>query len=114
MERRDQFKCQCGCGRNEIDPRVVTMHQAIEEECMVEIRINSGFRCAEHNKAVGGEPKSSHLKGLAMDIKCETSSLRYDLIRAALHRGIYRIGIGKDFVHIDIDRSKDPRVVWLY
>lgn len=114
MERRDKFQCKCGCGRNEIDPRVVTLHQAIEEECMVEVPVNSGFRCHEHNKKVGGELKSSHVKGLAMDLRCETSGQRYDFIRAAMHLGVYRIGIGKNFVHIDIDRQKDPRVIWLY
>jgi zinc D-Ala-D-Ala carboxypeptidase len=114
MERRDKFACKCGCGKNEIDPRVVTLHQAIEEECMVEIGVNSGFRCQKHNKAVGGEPASSHLRGLAADLSAKTSRERYGIIRAALHHGVSRIGIGKGFVHVDIDRSKDQRVVWLY
>lgn len=32
------------------------------------IKINSAFRTAEHNKNVGGSPKSQHLKGIATDI----------------------------------------------
>jgi hypothetical protein len=31
-----------------------------------------------------------------------------------MHQGVTRIGIGKDFVHVDIERTKDQRVVWLY
>lgn len=34
------------------------------------IRINSGYRCAELNKLVGGRPKSAHVSGLAADIIC--------------------------------------------
>jgi hypothetical protein len=34
------------------------------------IVINSGFRSAEVNKAVGGVPTSNHLTGCAVDIRC--------------------------------------------
>lgn len=33
------------------------------------IRVSSGYRCKELNKAVGGVPDSLHQKGLAADIK---------------------------------------------
>ena len=114
MDRRDSFECKCGCRGNQIDPRVVVMHQALEEECMVALQVNSGWRCQKHNKAVGGLPTSSHLKGLAADINCPSSGQRYHILRAAMHQGVTRIGIGKDFVHVDIERTKDQRVVWLY
>lgn len=32
--------------------------------------VNSGYRNAKVNKAIGGKPTSSHLQGLAADIKC--------------------------------------------
>ena len=38
-----------------------------EEEPII---INSGFRSAEVNKAVGGSPSSNHLTGCAVDIRC--------------------------------------------
>ena len=34
------------------------------------IIINSGFRSAEVNRAVGGAPTSNHLTGCAVDIRC--------------------------------------------
>ena len=34
--------------------------------------INSGYRCPELNKAVGGSPSSQHMKGEAADIRVES------------------------------------------
>ena len=34
------------------------------------ITINSGYRSSKVNKAIGGKPTSSHVQGLAADIKC--------------------------------------------
>jgi len=32
--------------------------------------INSAFRCTAHNKSENGKPRSQHLVGLAVDIRC--------------------------------------------
>lgn len=114
MISRDQrFACPC-CGKNWIDPRVVELVRRIEDRVGQRLKVTSGYRCEAHNKAVGGSPTSSHLGGLAVDVACDNSRLRYQVINAAIHEEINRIGIGRDFIHLDIDRSKDPRVVWLY
>ena len=46
------------------------------------IVINSGFRSAEVNRAVGGSPASNHLKGCAVDIRVAgiEQLLRYAVI----------------------------------
>ncbi len=78
------------------------------------IKINSGYRTAAHNKKVGGKPSSSHLKGLAADISCVNSMDRfklYDILRAV---GFQRIGVGKTFIHVDVDFDKDQDVFWVY
>lgn len=41
------------------------------------IRINSGFRCKELNKAVGGAPNSYHTRGRAADIPMRPGYLAY-------------------------------------
>lgn len=33
------------------------------------VKVTSGYRCAELNKAIGGSPKSEHIQGFAADIK---------------------------------------------
>ena len=34
------------------------------------IRVTSAYRTAAHNKAVGGKPRSQHLRGRALDLEC--------------------------------------------
>ena len=74
--------------------------------------ITSGFRTVQHNKAVGGSPKSSHLLGWAADIKVVSSRKRFLMIEALLDSGFHRLGLGKDFIHVDMDPEKDPNVMW--
>ena len=80
------------------------------------IIINSAFRCEKHNKdpKVGGSDTSSHLVGLAADIKCEYSTYRYHLLSALLQAGFKRIGIGEKFIHVDLDETKPQKVIWDY
>ena len=75
---------------------------------------NSWYRCEKHNKAVGGSETSSHLKGLAVDIKIHNSTHRFLVLQALIKAGFTRIGIGKTFIHADIDMSKSQNLIWLY
>ena len=86
----------------------------IREEFGKPIHINSGYRTEAHNEKVGGKPASSHLKGLAVDIACSASRDRFNLIKLFIKHDITRIGIAKNFIHIDIDSHKDPDVIWTY
>jgi len=74
--------------------------------------ITSGYRCEAHNKEVGGVEDSAHMKGLAADIKCEDSSYRFLLIAALMKAGFKRIGIYHNFIHCDLDETKDQKVMW--
>jgi uncharacterized protein YcbK (DUF882 family) len=76
--------------------------------------INSAYRSPEENKAVGGKPNSSHLKGLAVDIKSTDSRTRFLVLNALIHAGFTRIGIADTFIHVDYDFDKDQQVIWTY
>ena len=76
--------------------------------------INSAYRSPEHNAKIGGRPNSSHLKGLAVDIACNKSTDRFDLINCLLDVGFSRIGIASSFIHADIDTDKSIGVIWTY
>ena len=76
--------------------------------------INSGYRTEAHNKRVGGSRNSSHLKGLACDISCKNSNERSLILVSLLAAGFTRIGIGTNFIHVDLDLSKSQNVIWTY
>ena len=93
---------------------LILILESIRNELGKPVIITSGYRTEAHNEKVGGKPNSSHLKGLAADIACKDSKYRFELIRELIEHGIDRIGVGDTFVHIDIDDSKSPDVIWTY
>ena len=54
-----------------IENLVVNLLQPLREKYGKRMVINSGYRCPELNKAVGGVPTSQHTKGEAADVACE-------------------------------------------
>lgn len=77
--------------------------------------INSGFRTkSENNALTDAVSDSSHLSGIAADIKCLDSTSRWKIITAAQKLGCKRIGIGKTYVHLDMDILKEQEVIWHY
>ena len=80
----------------------------------IPFKINSGYRSREHNKKVGGKPKSSHLVGKAVDIAYSNSRERWIIVTGLQEAGFNRLGIAKGFVHADTDETKTPNVIWTY
>lgn len=112
-----EFECPC-CGLFNVSHLLVAILQNIRDELGVRLDVSSGCRCEKHNKLIGGSKNSSHLcseskKGLAADISVPTDIGFYGLIRAGVNR-FDRIGVypGKNFVHFDVDDSKDRNVIW--
>lgn len=103
-----------GSGARKMDRDFVRRLDNAREDAKIPFVINSGYRTKDHNKSVGGKRNSSHLKGLAADIATNGSRDRYLILRALIRQGFTRIGIAENFIHVDCDTSKDPRVLWLY
>jgi len=74
--------------------------------------VNSGYRCPKHDLEIGGE--GNHTQGRAVDLECLTSGLRYAIIKIAVELKFKRIGIARNFLHLDLCLDKPERVVWLY
>jgi uncharacterized protein YcbK (DUF882 family) len=112
---RYDFKCKCGCGFNNIDTEFVDKLNEAREIAGVPFVITSGCRCRKHNAAVStcGDPLDSpHLKGVAADIAIQNSIVRYLVLTALVAVGFTRIGIGRNFIHVDMDDNKPPKVIW--
>ena len=82
----------------------------------IPFKITSGYRTKKHNKKVGGVENSSHTKipCEACDIYVADSAARHKILNAVIKAGFNRIGIGKNFVHIDIDSDKTTNLIWTY
>jgi zinc D-Ala-D-Ala carboxypeptidase len=109
----DEFKCPC-CQKNEIKNTLVLKLDMARHYAGVPFRVNSGFRCPQHNKAVGGVPNSSHPAGWAADIAATNSVLRFKILSGLIKAGFHRIGIANTFIHADYDPIKPAGVIWIY
>ncbi len=109
--KRDEFSCPC-CGDNKIDEGFVELIAAARESAGVPFIINSGYRCEKHNAEVGGSPTSSHMKGIACDIRADNSRNRHDILRALMQAGFNRMGVYGGFIHVDCDNEKTQDVIW--
>lgn len=110
----DEFECPCGECENKIDPAFVTLLGAARERACTPFIITSGYRCEAHNTAIGGSATSSHLKGCAADIAVKGSRERWLILEALIRFKFTRLGIGEDFIHVDIDSEKAQDVIWDY
>lgn len=116
--RVSEFACKCGCGKSDIDQRVMNMAQVIRDELGVPVQVNSGCRCEQHNTRVGGAKKkydksgklikkgSNHMYGLAADLSCSLGAVKmWDAVKKLHAEGKlpdldYCIRY-KTFIHID-------------
>lgn len=98
---RSEFACNCGCGFDDIDPRLVELLTTIREHFDVKMRINSGCRCFTHNLDVGGARNSQHLLGKASDVVVQNVSPQL-VAEAAILYGARGVKNYRTFTHIDV------------
>lgn len=107
-----EFACQgkgC-CSSVLIDEKLVDYVQNIRDHFEKPVSINSGYRCAKHNKAVGGASGSYHAKGQAADIVVKGVAPA-EVAKYAERIGVKGIGLYETpsdgyFVHIDTRTKK--------
>ena len=102
----NEFSCNCGCGFNIINQKIIDMAQTIRDALGVPVKVNSGCRCEKHNAKVGGVKSSKHTKGLAADLSCSLGAQKmFDTVKKLHSEGKlpqldYCIKY-KSFIHID-------------
>lgn len=67
-----EFKCKCGKSHSYLisEDLIEKLEQLFVELNCSKIIVTSGYRCADHDKAVGGNGIGQHTKGTAADICC--------------------------------------------
>ena len=115
----EEFDAAPGTGRNMDNGFLLKLEEA-RIRAKIPFIITSGWRSKETNERLIKEgykasPNSSHLKGLAADIKCTNSADRLTIVKSLIDSGFKRIGISDkgNFIHVDLDESKAP-AIWLY
>ena len=107
-----EFDCHGSgcCSSTLVDDKLVTYLQQIREHFGKPLNISSGYRCATHNKNVGGATNSRHAKGQAADIYI-TGVTPAEIAKYAESIGILGIGLYETnsdghFVHVDTRETK--------
>ncbi len=98
---------------------IIDCLQPIRELLGKAVFINSGYRCSQLNKLVGGSPTSEHLKGMACDFHCyglypkqivkliKNSDIQYTQL-------IEEHSKNKSWVHISYNKDDLKRETLLY
>lgn len=111
-----EFDCKCGAcnmGYSDMDVQFVQKLDLARSIAKTAFVITSGFRCFDHNRRVGGIEESAHLTGNAADIACTRSHERFLIVSALLKVGFDRILIYDTFIHVDNDKTKPTKVLWI-
>lgn len=107
-----EFDCHGSgcCSTTLINETLVEYLQKIRDHFGKSITITSGYRCATHNKNVGGVTGSRHSKGDAADIVVSgitpTEVAKYAESIGILGIGLYNTSSDGHFVHIDTRTTK--------
>lgn len=106
--------CVPACSVDDFNPKLVERIIMAQKMCGQQFVITSGFRSQSYERSKGRKGSSSHCKGLAADFSAVNSHLRYKIVAGLLLSGFPRIGIGKTFIHADIDETKAHPIIFHY
>ena len=107
-----EFDCHGSgcCSSTLVDDKLVTYLQQIREHFGKPVNISSGYRCAIHNKNIGGATNSRHSKGQAADIYINgvapAEIAKYAESMGILGIGLYETNSDGFFVHVDTRETK--------
>jgi uncharacterized protein YcbK (DUF882 family) len=94
------------CGECKVDPVLIESLEKLRAEIGKPILVHSGYRCPEHNAAVGGAHGSEHMEGKAADISVEGMALWQLKLAAVQVPRFCQGGIGSypedGHLHVDV------------
>lgn len=96
-----EFECNDGNNEVKLHTELRDRLQTLRTRLGKAIKVNSGYRTPEHNKAVGGVPNSYHIKGMAADIVVNGMTPKQVAIEAR-KVGFRGIIVYNTFTHCDV------------
>ena len=107
-----EFDCHGNgcCTQTQIDDKLIEYVQKIRDHFGKSVNVSSGYRCATHNKNIGGATGSRHSKGQAADIYISgvapAEIAKYAESIGILGIGLYETDKDGHFVHVDTRTTK--------
>lgn len=110
-----EFKaCTPSCSLQDMSQELMNKLDEARAKAGIPFVLNCAYRSSAWDKKLGRSGNSAHTRGKAVDIRCSTSANRFKVVKALLEVGFKRIGIGKTFIHADVDSSLPSPVIFDY
>ena len=103
-----------GCHKSECNSVSLRRLERLRSQVGEPLILTSAYRTAYHDRLRGRSGTGPHTIGCAFDIACTSDALRFKIISAALAVGFHRIGIGKNFIHVDDSNVHPAPRIWTY
>lgn len=102
--------------RDAVKELTLTVLQPLRDRVGHPLRINSGYRCPELNRAVGGVPTSQHVKGEAADVAAADPYLLAKVVRDTpeIWNEVDQMILYPAFIHLSHRRGGPQRRQLLY
>lgn len=114
LSRLDVSTAVPKCELSDLNPRFVETLILAQRMCGIPFTITSAYRSQAYERSKGRKGTSSHCLGLAVDVSAIDSHTRYKVLLGAALAGVPRIGVGKRFLHLDIDETKAHPIIFHY
>lgn len=113
--KEEEFqKCVPACSLQDMSQSFMDKLDLLREEAGIPIVLNCAYRSEAHDRSKGRSGMGDHPQRKAVDIRCNSSSNRFKIVRAAFIVGFRRIGISKSFIHVGMGDNLPNDVIWLY
>lgn len=107
----EEFNCQ-ETGENRMDSEFIRALDILREKCGFPFTITSGYRSPNHSIEATKATPGQHAHGIAADIAVSGGVQRMAVVKNAIELGFTGIGVGREFVHVDL--RKTTPVMWVY
>ena len=96
---------KCKECKPEVNDFLINLHDYFSGN---DIEITSGYRDKKYNSLIGGSPTSSHIKGLATDLRVKGVHIFHvaGMIRELFNPQRVFVNVFLNYIHIDFDTDK--------